>query len=561
MNAETDTDTTLTQSLPLASIVVAPDHNPRKHFNTAEFDRLVESIRENGLLTPVLVRPNPNGEGYELIAGERRLRAMRALGADTIPALIKDLDDTDAARAALIENLDRSALSVAEESLAAQSHVSAYDGDYEAAAKALGWGVQKLRHRLRLLHCAPEVMRSLMEEQITLGHAELLATVPVENQLKALPRVLANNIGVTELREQLNGFATPLAQAIFDQAVSGCATCEFNSATQRSLFSTHLDNDMCTNRACFTGHTQTALQAKRDKLKEDFGTVALHSERVPGSTIPLVVHGESGVGAEQFSVCRGCQFRGAVIQDAVGPQTGKVDHPLCFNRACHSSKVDAHQQSLKPVVEASDAQPSRPDVALPSDTTKVTSPSKPNPGASKASPAKPAAAKATPGAVADQYAAILRRAVTARLQTDPVTVLSLALYALLRVTGDEGHAAWDRAGGEGARLAGVQDPQQHRQAERGAHGVAVARQAGAAAGHRRREPASAGGQRRRNRVGVQRQVASSCSRGEPGRAPRARPATLRADHDGIFVRTYEGGDRANPRRKRVQCVADRAGRG
>lgn len=430
------TETTVApQNIRLAAIHVAPGHNPRKHFKQSEFDRLVESIRENDLLTPILVRPNPNGDGYELIAGERRLRAMRVLKRDEIPALVRQLDDVEARRAALIENIDRANLSVAEECLASQSHVDAYDGDHEAAAKALGWGLQKLKHRLRLLHCAPDVMQALVEERLTQAHAELLATLPVEAQLKALPRILDQQVSVADLKEQLHGFATPLAQAIFDREAAGCGTCQYNSETQRSLFSTHIGEARCTNRPCYTAKTTTALEAKRATLREEFGTVVLLTEKVPGSMVPLVIHGEAGVGAAQFAKCRGCAFRGAVVDDRLGTTTGRVDQPMCFNRSCNSERIAEHRETLNPPSDpAADAQDAPTPSTAHAAKRATQSPSKG--AAAKKAPAK-AAAKATPAAVADQHAGTVRRALSARLQTDPTLVLSLALYGLLRAAAEE----------------------------------------------------------------------------------------------------------------------------
>lgn len=418
------------QLLPVSSIVVAPGHNPRRHFKQAEFDRLVESIRDNGLITPITVRPSPSGEGYELVAGERRLRAVRALNQEQVPALVRELDDAQAHQLALLENLDRSDLTPAEEALVAQRHVDAYEGDHEAAARALGWPLQRLRHRLRLLHCTASVMDALVQEQLTLGHAELLATLPAEQQEKALPRILTGGVSVADLKEQLQGFSIPLAQAIFDREAAGCGTCPHNSSCQRELFATHIAEARCTNRPCFTRLTGAAVDAKRATLNEEFGTVALLTEKVPGSTIPLVQFGDAGVGATAFAACRGCKHFGAVLDDRLGATTGRVDQPVCFNRSCHSEKRAEYQSTLAvpPAAASSDA------------ATASTDSTAAKPKASNAAPTKKPAtstAKATPGAVADQYAAILRRAVSSHAQNDPVTILSLALYALMRVAADE----------------------------------------------------------------------------------------------------------------------------
>lgn len=120
------------------------------------------------------------------MAGERRLRAIRPLGWLTVQVTIKAMSDTEHRRLALAENIDRRELTIGEEALAARDHLAAYDGDHTAAAAALGWPVARLRHRLKLLHASPAVLDALMHATIQLGHAELLATLPAENQDKAL---------------------------------------------------------------------------------------------------------------------------------------------------------------------------------------------------------------------------------------------------------------------------------------------------------------------------------------------------------------------------------------
>jgi ParB family chromosome partitioning protein len=424
------------QNIPLAAIHVAPGHNPRKHFKPAKFERLVESIKADGLIQAITVRPNPHGDGFELISGERRLRACRQLNFADIPAVVRDVDDATSRRLALLENLDRDNLSVADEALSAQGHVDAYDGDHDAAARALGWSTQKLKHRLRLLHCAEDVLNALGEEHITLAHAELLAMLPSEAQLKALPRILERNVSVAELREQINGFSTPLAQAVFDRAAAGCGTCPFNSDFQSQLFEAHVGRDArCGNRECFSANTEKALEAKRTELRDEFGTVAFLTEKVPGATIPLVIHGESGVGTTQYAKCRGCAFRGCVIDNRVGATTGKVDQPLCFDRACHTERVEEHRATLNPPSTEAEASTPEAQASVSPGTTRTPTKAKAATGSKK--PAKAAAAKATPAAVADQHAATLRRALTTRMQTDPTLVLSLALYGLMRTVADE----------------------------------------------------------------------------------------------------------------------------
>lgn len=424
--------------IPRASIRVSAEFNPRKVFSDKETAEFAERIRNSGWCSPLLVRPAPSGDGYLLVAGERRFRAISALGWDEVPVTIKHLDDVEHRKLALAENADRKELSIAEEALAARDHVDAYGGDYEHAAASLGWPVARLRHRLRLMHAAPGVMQALLEDKIQLGHAELLATLPAENQDKALPRILEKGLSIAALREQLNGFATPLSSAIFDKA--DCAQCPFNSECQGTLFATAIDGGRCTNKPCFTDKTNQALADKREALREDFGTVALLSEKVPGTTIPLVKFGDNGVGEQQFDACRGCQFRGAILNDTPGSACGGVESPLCFNLACHRTKV-AEYLALS-AASANDADEADASPAASSPATATSKPAAAGKGKPAAKPGK-SLAKAKPEVranlkgVVNQFAGIVRRGAVAQMQTNSSLPFALAVYGLLKTVSEE----------------------------------------------------------------------------------------------------------------------------
>lgn len=434
-----DSSPTITK-IPIDQIVVPPDHNPRRKFRTTSFERFVDSIKQHGLIQAITVRPNPRGPGFALVTGERRLRACRLLEFQDLPCVVRDVDDQTARLLALLENLDREDLSVADEALSAQDIVDLYEGDHQNAANALGWSLKKLRHRLRLLHCSDQVMDALGEGKITLAHAELLASVPRDMQDKALPRVLERNMTVDELRDQVKGFSLPLSQAIFDRSVAGCNTCPSNSSLQAELFEAHVGDARCTNRTCFAAHTNTALQSKLAGLKDEFGIVAMRTEKAVGRTIPLVVLGPNGVGPDQFGACRGCKHRGAILDDLLGPTTGQIEAPLCFDAPCHQEKVAAYQSQL-----ASSSDGTGPEEESSDDESDDTQPSKPSAAAkrvSKAAAKKSAKApkpqiKASPSAVVDQHAATVRRAMAAQLAADQKLPLALAVYALARIVADE----------------------------------------------------------------------------------------------------------------------------
>lgn len=426
--------------VPISAIEVEAGHNPRKHFSDAEFTRLVESIAANGLLMPLLVRPSGEAERYLLVAGERRLRALRALGIAEAPVLVRELSDQEARRAALLENTDRADLTVPEEAIAAAEHIAAFEGDYEAAARALGWGVQKLRHRVRLNCAIPAVMAAVMQGTILLGHAELLATLPQADQEKVLANVIAKDASVTALRSELNSYATSLSTACFDRATAGCSGCPFNSEVQRSLFDEHIDDAKCTNRGCFAENTAKAIEAKKTALAEDFPMVALVSETPAHATVALIETGDQGVGSVQYAACRGCAFRGALIDDRPGATTGRVEQPRCFNTSCNTEKRNAYAALRSPA--AADRATQAEAAATPSPAVA----GKPK-AAGAAKPSQTAAAaRATPGAVTEQHAAVVRRAAVSRIKNDGQAVLGLALYALTRLIAAESGASLGEVG-------------------------------------------------------------------------------------------------------------------
>ena len=426
------------QHVAVSAIRVAPEFNPRRTFSDQETREFAERINSSGWVSPLLIRPDPDGDGYLLVAGERRFRAVTYLGWEQVPVTIKQMDDVEHRKLALAENADRKDLNVAEEALAARDHVDAYGGDHEKAAESLGWPVKRLKHRLQLLHATPEVMDALLHDRIQLGHAELLATLPAENQAKALPRVLERGVSVADLREQLNGFATPLSQAIF--SLEQCQSCPFNSECQRGLFAEHINGGLCTNKTCYAAKTDEALQAKRIELKGDFGTVVLLSEKVPGTTVPLVKLGETGVGEEQFNACRTCEHRGAIIVDTPGRSIGNVSGPTCFNLTCHGQMNAAYREILNPTATGTEsdddaAESQSPQAGTPEAGAKQAS--KPVAKGHGKKPAPKPKTKATMKAVVDQYADAVRKAAVVAIQQDSVIPQAMSVYAMLRVAADE----------------------------------------------------------------------------------------------------------------------------
>jgi ParB family chromosome partitioning protein len=182
------------EELPLASIT--PNrYQPRDHFDEEALGALADSIREVGVLQPVLVRPA--GEGYELIAGERRWRAARRVGLQTIPALVRVTDDAAALEHALIENLHRDELNPLEEAAAYQQLIEDFGLTHDDVANRVGKSRATVTNSLRLLQLPPTLQRLLQERKLSMGHARaLLGTPDRAFQEKLATQIVTDDLSV-----------------------------------------------------------------------------------------------------------------------------------------------------------------------------------------------------------------------------------------------------------------------------------------------------------------------------------------------------------------------------
>ena len=182
------------QKLPIAQVKPNPNQ-PRTHFDESALAELAESIRENGVLQPLLVRKK--GQNYEIIAGERRYQASKLAGLDEVPVIIKDVDDQKMMELALIENLQRSDLNPIEEAKGYQQLIKKSKMTQEALAKAVSKSRSSITNSLRLLDLPEEVQQFLFEGKMTAGHARAILAVPFEEQrIKLAEQVVAEQLSV-----------------------------------------------------------------------------------------------------------------------------------------------------------------------------------------------------------------------------------------------------------------------------------------------------------------------------------------------------------------------------
>jgi ParB family transcriptional regulator, chromosome partitioning protein len=176
---------------------------PREHFDEEALASLADSIREVGILQPVLLRAGEGG-GYELIAGERRWRAARRVGLPTIPAMIRVADDATMLQQAIVENVQREELNPLEEAAAYQQLIEDFSLTHDDVATRVGKSRATISNTLRLLQLPPSIQRSLKDGTIRMGHARaLLGTPDRAFQEQLAKRVVAEDLSVREVEDAI----------------------------------------------------------------------------------------------------------------------------------------------------------------------------------------------------------------------------------------------------------------------------------------------------------------------------------------------------------------------
>jgi len=178
-------------------------YQPRNVFNEDKIHELALTIRTHGIIQPIVVRPISDDE-YELIAGERRWRAVQTLGWEHIPAIIRTFNDAETASVALIENLQREELTSIEEALAYAKLLELHNLTQEALAQRLGKGQSTIANKLRLLKLPSTIQEAIMQKLITERHARALIPLKdVERQEAVLQEILEKNLNVKQTEDRV----------------------------------------------------------------------------------------------------------------------------------------------------------------------------------------------------------------------------------------------------------------------------------------------------------------------------------------------------------------------
>jgi ParB family chromosome partitioning protein len=181
--------------VPLSELRTNP-RQPRTSIERGSLDDLITSIRQHGILQPLVVTPGKSG-GYELIAGERRFQAAKILGLATIPVIIRKATEQQQLELALVENLQRRDLNPMEEAAAYQKLIDEFNLTQERIAQRVGKSRSHIANTLRLLNLPPEVKNAILEAKITEGHAKVLLSLDTPAEQRALlERIIAHGLSV-----------------------------------------------------------------------------------------------------------------------------------------------------------------------------------------------------------------------------------------------------------------------------------------------------------------------------------------------------------------------------
>ena len=181
---------------------------PRKIFDPKALDELASSIKVNGVIMPIVLNKDGNGK-YMIIAGERRFRASKIAGKDSIPAIIKDYDDRKIQEISLIENLQREDLNPIESATAMKQLMDDYGLTQEELSERIGKSRSAIANTLRLLSLGGEVIKLVSDGKLSQGHARALVTLPVDAQIKIARKCVDDGMSVRDIEREVKDYFNP----------------------------------------------------------------------------------------------------------------------------------------------------------------------------------------------------------------------------------------------------------------------------------------------------------------------------------------------------------------
>jgi len=338
------------QRVPLNQIRRNPLIDPRRGRNKAKYESMRASIQDAGVLQAILLRPIEGADvRYEVVFGNTRFDASCEVGLLDIPADIRPMSDAEARMAAAIENLQRADLTPIEEAFHAVVMLADHNNDHAEVCRVLGWSRTKLDSRVLLSKCCDEVADALLQGDLKLGHAELLAPMTHDDQRTICAKIIERSLSVIQTRDRLMEMNAAISTAPFD--TTDCAGCQHNSGLYADLFSASIGEAKCQNRTCWDSKVSQLIDVRLIEAEKEFGVVHTDMTLPDGGYVLLQETGADGVGSEQFAACTGCATYGAVVSTKPGQQ-GKIIGGHCFNKACNAQHNTAYRALIASVNEA-----------------------------------------------------------------------------------------------------------------------------------------------------------------------------------------------------------------
>jgi ParB family chromosome partitioning protein len=266
------------QEIPIKDICSNP-HNPRKEFAGSKFDELVDSIKQKGVIEPIIVRPIKGKKTpFEIVAGDRRFKAAQTVKLETIPAVVRELSDDEAFDFMVIENLQREDLTEMEEAESFKAYLGKHgEPALPELAERTGIRPQYIRRRVAVLGLPAKILEAWGKGRLAYGFLEQLLRIREKDiQAEFAGRVLAHDYRrfetISNLKTAIDEMAPKFKFAFFD--ITGCAACGNNTQVQKNLFDFAGGAHSCLNPKCFTEKQGAWLTEnwKRTKYHAQYGT-------------------------------------------------------------------------------------------------------------------------------------------------------------------------------------------------------------------------------------------------------------------------------------------------
>jgi ParB/RepB/Spo0J family partition protein len=347
------------QEIVLSKITPNP-MNPRKTFAGPKFDELTDSIRQKGVIEPILVRPVK--KGFEIVAGERRFRASCRIAKEnggidyhTIPAMVRELSDDDAFDIMTIENLQREDLNELEEAEGFKLYLDKKGPEaLTTLAERTGISETYIRRRVRILSLPKAVLKKWEKGEMLYGHLEQLMRLGKEERAEIIAWYEEfsqyRTISIGEMKRHIDQSTLKLSEALFDTAAAGCGSCTANTDCQKHLFGDDFGEKetICLNPTCFKRKQAEFLTANWDEYKKKYKSNGFRFEGELKWGDYEMIYGKL-----PSRDCRACEKLCTIIS------FGGIAHRdrVCLDPACFKQKL---KESDKAAAGESTQEPQRP---------------------------------------------------------------------------------------------------------------------------------------------------------------------------------------------------------